>query len=71
MPELRDAESRKAFVKQLRSSKFERIYDLAADDSGRKLYAAMGIVPAEMVFGNASVRKKAENQEPQHLHAGH
>lgn len=43
MPDLRDAESRKAFVKQLRSSKFERVYDLAADDAGRKLYAAMGM----------------------------
>lgn len=42
MPDFRDAEAKKAFVKQLKSAKFEKVYDLAGDDSGRKLRAAMG-----------------------------
>lgn len=42
MPNFRDPDARKAFVKQLRAAKFEKIYDLAGDESGRKLRAAMG-----------------------------
>jgi ADP-heptose:LPS heptosyltransferase len=42
LPDLRDAEARKAFVRQLKDAKFARIYDLSADDSARKLQAAMG-----------------------------
>ncbi|MEQ8748202.1 MAG: hypothetical protein RIC52_00370, partial [Amphiplicatus sp.] len=39
MPNFRDSESRKAFIKQLKTSKFERIYDLSADDNARRLHA--------------------------------
>lgn len=42
MPDFRDSEAKKAFIKQLKTSKFEKVYDLAGDESGRKLRAAMG-----------------------------
>jgi len=42
MPDFRNSVERKAFVKQLKASKFERVYDLAADEDGRKLFSAMG-----------------------------
>ncbi len=43
MPNLRDAEARKTLVKQLKTSKFERAYDLASDDAGKRLFSAMGV----------------------------
>lgn len=42
MPNFRDTEARKEFVRQLKNAKFERVYDLAADDVSRKLHAALG-----------------------------
>ena len=42
MPDFRDAPARKAFVKQLKSARFEKVYDLAGDEAGRKLRAALG-----------------------------
>ena len=42
MPDFRDAEAKKAFIRQLKSAKFEKVYDLAGDDAGRRLRAAMG-----------------------------
>ncbi len=42
MPDFRDADARKAFIRQLKSARFERVYDLAADECGRKLRAALG-----------------------------
>ncbi|MGE0408882.1 MAG: glycosyltransferase family 9 protein [Amphiplicatus sp.] len=42
MPDFRDADSKKAFVRQLKNAKFSRILDLSADDAARKLQAAMG-----------------------------
>ena len=42
IPNFRDNEARKDFVKQLKSAKFERVYDLSFDDAGKKLRAAMG-----------------------------
>ncbi len=57
-PSLRDAEARKAFIKQLKSAKFEKVYDLAGDDAGRKLYAAMGPFRPKW-FSAAPAPKKA------------
>jgi len=42
MPDFRDVEARKIFIKQLKTARFERVYDLASDEAGRKLRAAMG-----------------------------
>lgn len=66
MPDLRDAESRKAFVKQLKASKFERVYDLAADEAGRKLYGAMGMFRPKW-HSAAPAPKKSSKAKPQAL----
>lgn len=42
MPDFRDADARKAFVKQIQSSHFACIYDLAANEEAKRLYAALG-----------------------------
>ncbi len=42
MPNLKDAEARKEFVRQLKTSKFEQVYDLSGDDAARRLKAALG-----------------------------
>ncbi len=42
LPNFRDSEARKEFVRQLKNAKFERVYDLAADDAAKRLHAAMG-----------------------------
>jgi len=40
--DMRNPEARKEFIKQLKNAKFEKIYDLAADDTAKKLQSAMG-----------------------------
>ena len=42
LPDLRDPEARKAFVRQLKSAKFARVFDLSADEAAKKLQSAMG-----------------------------
>ncbi|MFN0023574.1 MAG: glycosyltransferase family 9 protein [Parvularculaceae bacterium] len=42
MPDFREADARKAFIKQVQSSGFACIYDLAANEEARRLYAALG-----------------------------
>ena len=42
IPNFRDSEARKEFVRQLKTAKFERVYDLSADDAAKRLHAAMG-----------------------------
>ncbi len=43
MPDFRDPEAKKAFVKQVRASRFSYIYDLAANEDAKRLYAALGV----------------------------
>ena len=42
MPNFKIPDEKKAFVKQLKTQKFERVYDLAGDDDGKRLFSAMG-----------------------------
>ncbi|HBK91390.1 MAG TPA: hypothetical protein DDZ68_06945 [Parvularcula sp.] len=42
MPDFRDPDARKAFVKQIQGSHFAVIYDLAANEESKRLYAALG-----------------------------
>ncbi len=42
MPDFRDVEAKKAFVKQVQTSRFAYIYDLAANEDAKRLYAALG-----------------------------
>lgn len=42
VPDFRDPETRKAFIRQLKNAKFARVYDLSADENARRLHAAMG-----------------------------
>ncbi|MDZ7628670.1 MAG: glycosyltransferase family 9 protein [Parvularculaceae bacterium] len=42
MPDFRDADARKAFVKQIQASHFAVIYDLASNEESKRLYAALG-----------------------------
>lgn len=42
MPDFRDPEARKAFVRQVKSSHFSYIYDLAANEDAKRLFSALG-----------------------------
>jgi ADP-heptose:LPS heptosyltransferase len=42
MPSLKDRESRREFVQQVKTSKFEQVYDLSCDDEARRLRGALG-----------------------------
>lgn len=59
-PNFRDAEARKEFVRQLKNAKFERVYDLAADEAGKKLHGAMGPFRPKW-FSAAPARKSRRN----------
>lgn len=43
MPNMRDSEARKEFVRQLKAAKFEKVYDLSGDDAARRLKGALGM----------------------------
>lgn len=43
MPNFRDPEARKEFIKQLKAARFEHVYDLAGDEAAKRLYNAMGV----------------------------
>lgn len=43
MPNLRDSEARKEFVRQVKGSKFEQVYDLSGDEHARRLKGALGM----------------------------
>ncbi|MBI1366134.1 MAG: hypothetical protein GC153_09295 [Alphaproteobacteria bacterium] len=58
MPDFREAESRKAFVRQLKSAKFARVYDLSADENSRRLYASMGPFRPKWHAATPAPRKK-------------
>ena len=62
MPDFRIVEARKDFIKQLKSAKFEKVYDLAGDDHGRKLYSAMGMFRPKW-FSAAPARKKKKTKK--------
>lgn len=43
MPNLKDKTARQEFVRQLRASRFEKVYDLSGDDASKRLKAAFGM----------------------------
>ena len=57
MPNLRDGETRKQFVRQLKATKFERVYDLSGDESGRRLHSAMGLFRPKWFMASPSKSK--------------
>jgi ADP-heptose:LPS heptosyltransferase len=62
MPNLRDIEARKELVKQLKTAKFETVYDLAADDAGRKLHSAMGVFRPKWHTAGPAPRKSGKSR---------
>ncbi|WDI31736.1 hypothetical protein PUV54_00855 [Hyphococcus flavus] len=65
MPSLRDREARKEFVRQVKSSKFEQVYDLSCDDEARRLRSALGpFGPKWFSVGPAPKRSKLDASEP-------
>ena len=62
MPNLRDAEAKKDFVRQLRTAKFERVYDLACDDLCKKLKASMGVFGPKWFSASPAPRRSAQKK---------
>ena len=60
MPNLSNVEARKELVKQLKSAKFEVVYDLAADETGKKLHSAMGVFRPKWHAAAPAPRKKGK-----------
>ncbi|MFZ5619206.1 MAG: glycosyltransferase family 9 protein [Pseudomonadota bacterium] len=66
MPDFRDVEAKKAFVKQVRASHFSYIYDLAANEDARRLYAALGLFRPKwrsVAPASRSARKKGTPEQ--------
>ena len=60
LPNLAEADTKKAFVRQLQSQKFAQVFDLSADDDWRKLQAAFGpFGPKWQSAAPASRRRRA------------
>lgn len=53
MPNLRDPEARKEFVRQIKAAHFERIFDLSGNDQARKLKGALGMFGPKWTTVNA------------------
>ncbi len=62
IPNFRDGDARKEFIKQLKATKFEKVYDLACDDAGKKLYGAMGPFRPKWHSATPAPRKKKNDQ---------
>lgn len=62
MPDFRDGAARKEFIKQLKSAKFEKVYDLAADDASKRLYSAMGPFRPKWHTASPAPRKRREGR---------
>ncbi|MEZ5914642.1 MAG: hypothetical protein R3C42_03310 [Parvularculaceae bacterium] len=66
MPDFRDPEAKKAFVQQIRTSRFSYIYDLAANEDAKKLYSALGLFRPKwrsVAPASRSARKKGAPEE--------
>lgn len=66
MPDFRDPEAKKAFVKQIKSSRFSYIYDLAANEDAKRLYAALGLFRPKwrsVAPASRAARKKGAPEE--------
>lgn len=66
MPDFRDLEAKKAFIKQVRASHFAYIYDLAANEDAKKLYAALGVLRPKwrsVAPASRSARKRGAPEE--------
>ena len=61
-PNFKDTEARKEFVRQLKNTKFERVYDLAADDAGKRLHGAMGLFRPKWFSAAPASRKKRRDK---------
>ncbi len=61
MPSLRDREARKEFVRQVKSSKFEQVYDLSSDDAARRLRGAMGPFGPKWYSVDAAAKPSAKD----------
>ena len=61
IPNFRDTEARKEFIRQLKNAKFERVYDLAADEAGKRLHGAMGPFRPKW-FSAAPARRKSREK---------
>lgn len=66
MPDFRDLEAKKAFVKQVNASRFSYIYDLAANEDAKKLYGALGLFRPKwrsVAPASRSARKRGAPEE--------
>ncbi|MEM9617181.1 MAG: glycosyltransferase family 9 protein [Pseudomonadota bacterium] len=66
-PNLRDVEARKTLVKQLKTTKFETVYDLAADEFSKKLHGAMGMFRPKWHCAASAPRKNSRKASSIHL----
>lgn len=62
MPDFRNAESRKEFIKQLKAAKFERVYDLASDDAAKRLHGAMGMFRPKWHAAAPAPRRRGQDR---------
>ncbi|WP_425409463.1 glycosyltransferase family 9 protein [Hyphococcus sp.] len=63
MPNLRDRDARREFVRQVKSSKFEQVYDLSNDDEARRLRGAMGPFGPKWFSAEAAPKRTGKGGE--------
>lgn len=64
MPSMKDREAKKEFVRQLKASKFEQVYDLSGDEPARRLRGAMGPFGPKWYAAEAASRPSAKGAAP-------
>lgn len=65
LPDFHVAEVRKAFMRQIKNSRFKRVFDLSADDDGKRLSAAMGPFRPKWYSVDPSPRRRGRKQTPE------
>jgi len=64
MPNMRDPEARKAFIKEIRAAKFQCVYDLAGDEHARRLYNALGAFRPKWRAATPAAKSKKRDAAP-------
>ncbi|MFQ5563219.1 MAG: glycosyltransferase family 9 protein [Parvularculaceae bacterium] len=63
LPNMRESEARKEFIRQLKNAKFDCVYDLSGDAAAKKLRSAMGPFRPKWISGDQASRGSRDDDE--------
>lgn len=65
LPDFHIAEVRKAFIRQLKTARFKRVFDLSAGEESKKLYSALGPFRPKWCAVEAAPKRRIQKRIPE------